>query len=263
LKAVDQSNEFIVAILAGTILFLLFAGFIIAYILIYRKKRSRHFQEMDKMKTIFNEEILKSRLEIQEHTFNHISQEIHDNVGQILSLANIQLNIMDQKEELDKTLLADAKENISKAMSDLRDIAKGLSREMIQHLNLQETIAEELQRINKTGLMRAETQMEGEEQPVDDQTKLIIFRIIQECLQNIIKHSSASKIKVAFHYQGDQIKIMVADDGKGFDPAEGSYKQKGLGLQNIIHRAALLGGSASVDSAPGAGTKISIVVPYV
>ena len=218
---------------------------------------------MDRMKILFNEELLKSRLEIQEHTFNHISQEIHDNVGQILSLAKVQLNIMDQKDELNKTLLGEAQENISKAMNDLRDMAKGLSSERIQLLNLKETIEQELQRVNKTGLMKATVQVEGVEQSIDVQGKLIIFRILQECLQNIIKHAEATQVVVSIHYKPDVLIVLVSDNGKGFDINLKPDNEKGLGLQNMINRAIVLGGSVGIESTPGAGTKIYLTIPYV
>ena len=88
---------------------------------------------------------------------------------------------MDEKNSLDRALLGDAQENISQAMSDLRDIAKGLSSERILMLNLKDTIYHELQRINKTGMFQAVVQTQGTEQTIDVQKKLIIFRIIQEC----------------------------------------------------------------------------------
>ncbi len=122
---------------------------------------------------------------MQEQTFNTISQEIHDNVGQILSLAKVQLNIIDQSEQLDRTLLADAKDSVSKAMTDLRDIAKSLNSERIQLSGLPEITAQELQRINRAGLILTSIKTEGKEQNMQEQKKLIIFRIIQEALQNI------------------------------------------------------------------------------
>jgi signal transduction histidine kinase len=258
----DTKDQIIVTILA-VVATMLFLGILLIFMLwSYNNKKRKMLREKESMRADFAEQLLHSKLEIQEHVFNHISREFHDNVGQILSLAKIQLNIMDQKEELDKPLLGDAMENISKAMSDLRDIAKGLSSERIQLLNLQETIADEVQRINKTGMMLATVQVFGSEQTMNEQTKLIIFRIIQECLQNIIKHSGAAEVRVSFDYEKDQIKVVVEDDGKGFDALGDSFKVKGLGLQNIVHRAALLGGFASIDSAPGTGTKISINIPY-
>ncbi|MFX7870642.1 histidine kinase dimerization/phosphoacceptor domain-containing protein, partial [Acinetobacter baumannii] len=80
----------------------------------------------------FEKQTLQSQLEIQEQTFNIISQEIHDNVGQILSLAKVQMNILEEQLVNPPAILKDTKENISRAMNDLRDIAKGLSTERIE-----------------------------------------------------------------------------------------------------------------------------------
>jgi two-component system NarL family sensor kinase len=262
LKPVDTSEEFLVAILAGSILFLLFACFIIAYILIYRKRRKSHHEEIDRIKLLFNEELLKSRLEIQEHTFTHISQEIHDNVGQILSLAKIQLNIMDEKDLLDRIVLSDAQENISQAMNDLRDIAKGLSSERILMLNLKDTIQQELQRINKTGMFKAVVVVNGTEQPINVQKKLIIFRIIQESLQNIIKHARATLIDISINYKPDYIEVLISDDGQGFDVNTKPNGEKGLGLMNMINRATIMGGKLEINSILEKGTEISLIIPY-
>ena len=95
---------------------------------------------------------------MQEQTFNTISSEIHDNVGQILSLAKVQLNIIDQSETLDKSLLADAKDSLSKAMTDLRDIAKSLNSERIQSSSLPEITEHELTRISRARLMLTSNQ---------------------------------------------------------------------------------------------------------
>jgi len=159
--------------------------------------------------------------------------------------------------------LGEAQENISKAMSDLRDIAKGLSSERIQLLNLKETITQELQRFNKTGLIKATVQVEGVEQSIDVQGKLIIFRIVQERLQNIIKHAAATLVIVSIQYRPDVLIVLVSDNGKGFDINIKPDNEKGLGLQNMINRTAVLGGSVAVESAPGAGTRIYLTIPYV
>jgi signal transduction histidine kinase len=198
---------------------------------------------------------------MQEHTFNTISQEIHDNVGQILSLAKVQLNIIDQSETLDRTLLADAKDSVSKAMTDLRDIAKSLNTERIQLSSLPEITGHELQRISRAGLILTSIQTEGKEQNMQEQKKLIIFRIIQEALQNILKHSKAKNVDIFFCYQADYLTIEIKDNGTGF-AKELLTKKDGLGLQNIVNRAALIGGKADIKSIINEGTIITITSPY-
>ena len=174
----------------------------------------------------------------------------------------MQLNILEQSETFDKTLLADAKDSVSKAMTDLRDIAKSLNSERIHLSGLTEIITHELSRISRSGLMLTNLHIEGREQPIHDQKKLILFRIIQETLQNVLKHSKAKNVDLNFYYEQDCLKIQVTDNGKGFDKNV-STKKEGLGLQNIINRAALLGGEAHINSKINEGTTITIITPYV
>ncbi len=108
-------------------------------------------KETQLMRATFDKQLLESKLEIQEQTFDMISQEIHDNVGQILSLAKVQLGIMEQKQTVDGELLGNVKESISLAMTELRDIAKSLSSQRVQQVSLQESISQEIRRINRSG----------------------------------------------------------------------------------------------------------------
>ena len=258
-----KSNQEEVAMFAiiGIIVFLVVISLMVFIILFYQKKRFQHRKQMADKEKEFNQQLLQSQLEMQEQTFNTISREIHDNVGQVLSLAKVQLNIIDQSESFDKALVKDAKESVSKAMTDLRDIAKSLNSERIQLSSLPEITEHELQRINRSGIMLTSINLEGQEQNMQEQKKLIIFRIIQETLHNIMKHSQAKNIDVKFCYEADKLKIAITDNGIGFDK-ELITKKDGLGLQNIVTRAALIGGEAHINSIINQGTGITIIAPY-
>jgi two-component system NarL family sensor kinase len=257
-----DKSELIISICLVTVLILLLTVFMLFMLFWQRAKSNRFINERETMKAIFNEQLLRSQLEIQEQSFNTISMEIHDNVGQTLSLLKVQLNIMDQKKTLDKVLLGEAKDNVGKAMSDLRDIAKSLSSERIQLLSLSEMTKHELQRISNTGIMQVSHTTDGHEQIMTSEKKLILFRIIQESFQNIIKHANATKVTVDFVYYADNLRIEINDNGKGFDNEISADKPKGLGLQNIVNRAAIIGGKAIINSGIDIGTTIIIITPY-
>jgi signal transduction histidine kinase len=258
----SPQNYQLVAGIVITISVLLLAGFFIFTLVIYSNRRKKKFiEEKQLMQALFTQQLLQSQLEMQEQTFNTISSEIHDNVGQILSLAKVQLNIIDQSETLDRALLTNAKESVGKALADLRDIAKSLNSERIKLSSLHEIVEYELQRIGQLKVMTTSLKTNGETRNLQEQKKLIIFRIIQESLQNIIKHSGAKNIEVCFNYENDTLKIEVTDNGIGFDKTM-IEKGNGLGLQNIISRAALIGGVADINSSPGKGTVITIISPY-
>jgi two-component system, NarL family, sensor kinase len=248
-------------ILYVSLAFLLFAFFVIIFFLIYRLRLNRHLKEKAFLNERFQKELLQSQIETQEQTFQHLSREIHDNVGQILSLAKVQLNIMEEGKTFNQPLLTDVKESVGKAMIDLRDIAKSLNTDRIKLCSLAEMTNHELQRIARLGTIKTFFTAQGQEQPIDEQKKLIVFRMIQEALQNILKHAGAQTIEVAFKYDSKEFNCEIKDDGKGFDPTLINSKE-GLGLQNLVSRAALIGGQSNIQTGISKGTIITIVLPY-
>ncbi|MGK6351085.1 sensor histidine kinase [Parapedobacter sp. DT-150] len=255
----DQYQEILIVICSGVVLFILLVGVIVFTMLYHQKKKFQHHQEKQTMDEAYHKQLLQARLEMQEATFNTISREIHDNVGQLLSLAKVQLNIAEQHEQIDKTLLEEIKHNVGQAMADLRDIAKSLSSERLQQVTLSQAVSQELQRMSRGGVMKCTTAIKGTERPLPEQSKIILFRIIQESLQNVLKHAKAHEIHVAFDFDENGVSIAIRDDGSGFDPA--SAGQTGLGLQNIISRAALIGGTATINSIVNQGTTITLEIP--
>jgi hypothetical protein len=253
----------IIIIISSSIFVLTIFGFLFVFIISYQKKV--HSLQIEKaiIQANFNQTLLQSQLEIQEQTFNSISQEIHDNVGQILSLAKVQLNIIGEGETVNQELLTDAKENISKALTDLRDVAKGLSSDRIRVLGLDEAIQQEVTRINRAGILSIQFETNGQVRAIEDQKQLILYRVIQECIQNIIKHANANAVAVDFNYREHCLRIMVSDNGKGFNFQEEQLNHHGLGLMNLYKRMELIGGHVKIESVPGQGTKVHIKLPYV
>ncbi|WP_167346224.1 sensor histidine kinase [Pedobacter ginsenosidimutans] len=231
--------------------------------LYFQKKKFQYAKEKGELEKQYGEQLLQSRLEMQEQTFDTISQEIHDNVGQLLSLAKLQLSIVEQNEVTDKTLITDIKSNVGNALTDLRDIAKSLSTSRIQELTLLQAVEQELQRIARSGVIKCSVEVSGNEQQVAEQKKIIIFRIVQESLQNILKHAEASIINVEFDFLTEQLKITIDDNGIGFSADEKVKVETGLGLQNIVKRSALIMGKATINSTINNGTKITLIIPYV
>lgn len=258
----DAKDQVIFTIVA-VILILLFLGVLFLVMLFYyNNKKGQMSKEQQLMKATFDKQLLESKLEIQEQTFDMISQEIHDNVGQILSLAKVQLGILEQRHIIEDDLVSNVKESISQAMTELRDIAKSLSSERLQLLSLPESIAQEIKRINRSGFIKVTALVEGVEKNVQVQQKLIAFRMVQEGFQNIIKHAGASEVKVSIRFLEEWIHISIFDNGAGFNPEAELKKREGLGLQNILRRAALVGGKANIISKPGEGTMLEIQIAY-
>jgi signal transduction histidine kinase len=257
-----ERKQILTAVILVSILLIFLLGFLFLMLFLQRRKSNRFIGERENMKKLFNEQLLKAQLEIQEITFNAVSMEIHDNVGQTLSLLKMQLNILEGQKLINRNLISEAKISAGKAMSDLRDIAKSLNTERLATTALSEMVAHEVQRMNTTGLLNVLMKTENLEQEINRDKKFILFRIIQECLQNIIKHADASTVEIGFTYNHSQLEIRINDDGKGFDFTSVSAYKDGLGLHNIFNRAAIIGGAAHIDSTADKGTRITIMTPY-
>jgi Signal transduction histidine kinase len=208
----------------------------------------------------FDKQLLQSKLEMREQTFAFISEEIHDNVGQILGLAKVQLCLMEERGQHNPELIRDAKENLGKAMSELRDLARSLNSDRIQQFDLLKNLEEEVYRINKNGLGKISLIHNGHVSDIRNEQKLILFRVIQESLHNTVKHAQASSIQIKMEEKDHQLAITLEDDGKGFDVNQTMQSGNGLGLRNMQKRVDLIGGTFKLESSPGKGTKINITV---
>lgn len=257
----EQNYQIVTGVAIATAVLLL-AGFFIMILIAYFNRRKRSFlEEKAQLKARYQQELLKTQVEMQEQIFTDISQEIHDNVGQLLSVVKVQLNIIEQKDTLDRELVKDMRENVSQALADLRDIARSLNGKFVQQAPLVDTVGLELKKIQRLAILHAELQVEGTPVRLEEQRALFALRMIQECIQNVIKHAQARTIQVILNYQREILQITVKDDGRGFVPHARSTQQ-GLGLQNIINRCALLGGKASYQTHEGLGTIILMEIPY-
>lgn len=249
-------------LIGATIIFILF---FLVFFLFYRnvmRKRNEMYLNEEKLKTNFQQAILQSQLEIQEQTFKNISQEIHDNIGQALTLAKLNLNTLPAINEQQQEKISTSKSIISKVISDLRDLSRSLNTDYVAEMGLQLALEYELGLINKSGVIQTNLHTSGEPFRMEQQHELILFRIVQEALNNIMKHAEAATISARLNYGIDKIELLLTDDGKGFSLTEGNIgKLPGMGLRNMQNRAKLIGAVFCMSSTPGSGTELKITVP--
>lgn len=240
--------------------------FIVSFLLIYRNRQLKHQAELASVKERFNQEILKTQLEIKEQTLKNISEEIHDNVGQVLSLAVLSLSALELNEP-DKAAIKieNITRHVEKAVSDLRNLSKTLDAENIASMGLTTVVRFEMELVEKTGLYHTSFNVLGEEKRLDPDKEIILYRIIQESLNNIIKHAGATHIRITLNFSYTHLDIEISDDGKGFDLAHGTERdiyKNGAGIKNMSRRAKLIGASFDIQSAASSGTTVVINIPY-
>lgn len=257
-------TEIIIAIVAVSILFILLAGFIIGFLFFYNKKKRLHFKEIKEQQKFLKEEALRSEMEIREQTLRHVAEEIHDNVGQLMLVAKLNLNkfLMAKPDKA----IEETRDIIGEAINDLRDISKSLNREQITSLDLVRVVEKELQRVKKTGLLETSFEVDGEILEIESSKKLILFRMVQEILQNILKHSKSSKVIIQLNYEKEFLYLNIEDNGCGFnveDKMKIGLVGKGSGLLNLQNRATALRAELSIKSQPAEGTCINIKMPLL
>lgn len=256
-----QTNEqLVIFVVAISLLIILLIGFIAFVVLRYQKKQLIYNKTIHDLQAAHENSILKSQLEIQEQTFAHISREIHDNIGQKLTLAKLYLNTLEPAgQDRQERAIEDTVQIIGEVIADLSDLSRTMGSEIIQQCGLIKAIEYEIGLLNKAGIYQLKLTITGEPVFLDANKELVLFRIVQESLNNIVKHADAVNIHIMLHYLPDELRLRVSDDGKGFDSS--ASLERGNGLQNMTRRAQLLQGSCIVESAAGKGTSILIKIP--
>jgi PAS domain S-box-containing protein len=216
-------------------------------------------QELNKQKLI-----AQAMVDAQEKERAEIGKELHDNINQILSTTKLYLELAknDHKERLG--LINRSADNIHSAIHEIRNISRNLVPASIGDLGLQDSVADLVESLRTARAINVEFYSAGNfDEMLSDKTKLMLFRIIQEQINNVLKHSGARNliIELVLEDADKCIELSITDDGKGFDP--GKAGKKGLGLSNIMSRADLFGGKATLQSAPGSGCKLRVQVPVI
>ena len=251
------ANNIILIVILITCIFLIAAGFLLIYVNLYNERKRKHSEEKKKMASEFENQLLQSRMETQEETFATLGKELHDNVGQLLNSAKLLIGVTQRKLTDAPDTLSIADETLGTAINELRSLSKSLNKEWLQQFNFIDNLQTEIKRINAADRLQihfthtAQLKLKSDEQ-------IILFRIVQEALQNAIKHAQANNITIQLTEENNLLTVIVEDDGKGFEEKE--KVTSGVGLMNMKHRIKLLGGSIEWKSA-GNGASVIICLP--
>ncbi len=253
----QKLSENISIILGVSILLLLITLFIVVLVVAYLKRDLKHLKEKETMEADFEKQLLQSQLETQEETLNQLSIEIHDNVGQLLNSTKLLIGLTQRALPESPETLTMADDTLAKAIQEIRSLSKAMNKEWIQQFNFIENLEGEIARINAAKSLLIQL-LRPEMLSLKADEQIILFRIVQEVLQNAIKHGRAKNIDITIIEDEQWLSIKVTDDGAGFDE---SSTKKSVGLLNIKHRTHLLKGTVQWQSAEDAGTTVTIQLP--
>ncbi len=254
----QQTTEVVIFIIIANILLLVLIVGIILFILQYKKKKVAHEKEKEMITELHTKELLSSQLEMQTQTMQHIGREIHDNVGQKLTLASLYTQQLAYENKAPH--INDKIENISliinESLAELRQLSKTLTDDRINENNIIQLLQQECKTVNE--LKKCTVIFETNEHHVDlpYQSKSILLRIVQEFLQNSIKHAKGKNINVSLNKSENNVLLTMQDDGIGFD--KNKITSTGIGLSNMKKRAEIIGGKFVLESNFGKGTKLVI-----
>ncbi len=254
---ITDKQNIILAILTGTAFVLLFGFFTFLVILNFVKRKRKFVIERQIRESEFQQEILQAQLEMQEHTFKTVSQEIHDNVGQLLSLVKINLNILTLDENAPERLI-DVKDQVTNAITELRHLSTGYYADKLADRGLLAGIENQLHQLQKTGLFTVSFETTVDMISMDKNKTIFLYRMVQEVLNNVVKHSEADTVSANVFEDGDGIHIVIQDNGKGFSTEEAGF-EAGIGLTSIRQRAAMIDAVVDINSQKDQGTTVHLI----
>ncbi len=222
-------------------------------------ERKRLQKELLNQQLFAQKMITDVTIRAQEKERNELGKELHDNINQILATVKMYIGMVRSKREVADELVERSYQYVNEAMEEIRKLSKTLVAPSLGDISLEEALDSLAQQINVSHQLKVDLIYEVEErQEIEDKKQLMIYRIVQEQMNNIIKHSKASEATIAIRNENNELYLSIIDNGKGFNPSE---KAKGIGLQNISSRVEFYSGAMNINSEPGKGCEIEIRIP--
>jgi two-component system NarL family sensor kinase len=223
----------------------------------YYKNQQKFFAEKDH----YQRQILETQVEVREEILQHVSREIHDNLGQITSLIkiNLQMTELETDPVKEKKILAHTSELVKKLAGDMKELSLSLRSDVVMDNNLMDLVQKEVDRMNKLGYLASNYVHQGEEANMEPNTTLFLYRIFQEMVNNTVKHAKATEINICTYYHPPQFGLLYRDNGVGFNATKTLHTSNGSsGFKNIKERCKLIGAEFLLNSIPQLGTEITI-----
>lgn len=248
--------------------------FVIRFLRAFQVESEHHIAELQEARLhesrereALRAELFRKVVTAQESERQRIARDLHDETGQ--SLTAIGMGLRGLSDELKRRrgqseTLGQLQLLTSDALRELQRIISDLRPAHLDDLGLSATLRWYANRLQEMTRLKIIVDISGEEYALDEPVKIAIFRIIQEALNNIIKHSQAGSVRVSLDYRERSAHILVRDNGVGFDmdAVKNRIGRVSLGLAGMMERASLLGGTVEFHSRPGYGTEVEAVVPY-
>lgn len=246
-----MNDHIFLAVISSTLLILLLIAIVVIVIVMAGKRKTQ-----DKLH--YEQELRKAEAEVKEQVMGNFAEELHDNIGQLLTAMHIQI----ENQKLDHPTLAEGLQPIEYYLADvtrqLKLLSRTLNNDYVGQVGLLSALQTEVDRLNALRRCAVHFVSPQGSSNLDRNGELMVFRIFQEISQNALRHADAANLYLDIDTSGESFAMRVRDDGKGFDLKQISESKKASGLMNILRRAKLTGLSCDIPSEPGKGSLFTL-----
>ncbi|WP_400190357.1 tetratricopeptide repeat protein [Hymenobacter sp. B81] len=237
------------------------------YLLLSRRQLRREV-EFSRERERLERQRAAAVLEAEENERRRIGSDLHDGIGQLLTAVKLNLHALNHRLHRDlngqlnghQILLDNAVEIVDESFREVRSISHNLMPNALLKRGLAQAVRDFLAKLPANNGLHVEVEASGLGPRLNPTVEGVLFRVIQELVQNIVKHARATQLRLQFVQADDELTVVIEDNGRGFDPAS-LAPEAGIGLRNVQTRLAYLGGHAYFDAAPGRGTTVILEVP--
>jgi two-component system NarL family sensor kinase len=259
-----EVEQIYLIIAVAVVAMLLMAGSIILFVLYYQKRMVQEQFKRQQLELEYQKKMMEAALESQENERRRVAGDLHDSIGAMLSTIRVSLITYAKRIQSDDNSIMESKKMLDDTIESVRRISRDLMPSTLEKFGLTQAVQEMCERFQSTSTLPIVFEEEGETPSFSKKRELMIFRIVQELLNNALKHAEASLIKVTFSNH-DNLLVTVEDNGRGFNAEDHKSDRsagKGLGLFNIENRARLVGATVDFNAPTVHGSKVIIKIPY-
>ena len=238
-------------------------GLILMGLIYYKSYQNK--QKIQLQKEILHQQDLatKAVMNAEDNERKRMATHLHDGIGQLLTAANMNMSVLDDYKEDEHNfanVLHKTQDILMEAMADVRTLSHQIMPNMLIKNSLSDALRDLISKTNSPKL-QIDLKMEGLKNDLNQNIQVVMYRVIQECINNTIKHAKANRVEISLIQSNTMIEAIFKDDGVGFNPLKISSKNDGLGLDNIKSRIDMLKGDLKIKSAEGQGTSIVMKIP--
>lgn len=236
---------------------------VVVFIVVYQRRMFRQQKKMIEIESQLQRDLLEASIKARENEQQRIAEDLHDDIGSLLSALKLQImrtfKSFDVSEKNES--IKDTRNLLNQAIEQTRMMSRELLPVTLKMVGIEAAIEELVKRINSSGNLKFEIFKEGKTQKLTDQQALMLFRILQELINNILKHANATRADLTFGWNLNELNITIKDNGTGFEVDKELKATKSLGLKNIISRASLIHADVDYQTGLNKSTLVKIKLP--